>query len=75
MLSSTSIVEGGTINVSGTVVSPDANDTNTVSLNWGDGSAPTTIVLPVGQDTFSTTHTYLNNPAGVGSENYTITGP
>ena len=74
VLSSTSIVEGGAINVSGTVVSSDENDTNTVSLNWGDGSAPTTIVLPVGQDTFSTSHTYLNNPAGVGSENYTITG-
>ena len=74
VLSSTSIVEGGEIKVSGTVVSSDANDTNTVSLNWGDGSAPTTIFLPAGQDTFSTSHTYLNNPAGVGSENYTITG-
>ena len=72
VLSSTSIVEGGTVNVSGTIVSPGGIDTNTVSLNWGDGSAPTTIVLPAGQDTFSTSHTYLNNPAGVGSENYTI---
>ncbi len=27
----------------------------------------------MGQDTFSISHTYLNNPAGVGSENYTIT--
>ena len=72
VLSSTSIVEGGAVNVSGTIVSPDGIDTNTVALNWGDGSAPTTIVLPAGQDTFSTSHTYLNNPAGVGSENYTI---
>ena len=38
-------------------------------INWGDGSAATTIVLPPGQDTFSTSHTYLNNPPGVGSEN------
>ena len=72
VLSSTSIVEGGAINVSGTIVSSDGIDTNTVSLNWGDGSAPTTIFLAAGQDTFSTTHTYLNNPAGVASENYTI---
>ena len=72
VLSSTSIVEGGAVEVSGTVKSADANDSNTVALNWGDGSAPTTIVLPTGQDTFSTSHTYLNNPAGVGSENYTI---
>ena len=72
MLSSSSIVEGGTVTVSGTIDSPGGIDTNTVSINWGDGSAPTTIVLPPGQDTFSTTHTYLNNPAGVASENYTI---
>ena len=74
VLSSTSIVEGGEVNVSGTVVSTDENDTNTVALNWGDGSAPTTIFLPAGQDTFSTNHIYLQNPAGVGSENDTITG-
>ncbi len=72
VLSSSSIVEGGSVEVSGKVVSPGGIDTNTVSLNWGDGSAPTTIVLPMGQDTFSTIHTYLSNPAGVESENYTI---
>ena len=44
------------------------------ALNWGDGSSPTTIVLPSGQDSFSASHTYVNNPAGVGSEDYTITG-
>ena len=65
VLSSTSIVEGGTINVSGTVVSSDGNDTNTVTLNWGDGSVPTTIVLPAGQDTFSTTP-YLFEQSGRG---------
>ena len=73
-LSTSSIVEGGTINLSGTIKSPVGTDTNTVTLNWGDGAAPTTIALAAGQDTFATTHTYLNNPAGVGSENYTIVG-
>ncbi len=72
VLSSSSIVEGGTESVSGTIEGPGGIGTNTVSLNWGDGSTPTTIVLPAGDDTFSTTHTYLQNPAGVESENYTI---
>ena len=72
VLSSSSIVEGGTETVSGTIESLDGFDTNTVSLNWGDGSVPTTIVLPPGDDAFSTTHTYLQNPPGVGSENDTI---
>ena len=74
VLSSSSIDEGGTVNVSGTIVNPDGSDTDSVTLDWGDGSAPTTIVLPMGQDTFSTTHEYLSNPAGVESENYTIVG-
>ncbi len=46
VLSSSSIVEGGTETVSGTIESLDGFDTDTVSLNWGDGSVPTTIVLP-----------------------------
>ena len=40
VLSSSSIIEGGTVEVSGKVVSPDGSDMNTVALNWGDGSAP-----------------------------------
>ncbi len=74
ILSSSSIVEGGTVSVSGTIVSPDGIDDDSVTLDWGDGSAPTTIVLAMGQDTFSTTHEYLNNPAGVESEDDTIVG-
>ncbi len=74
VLSSSSIVEGGTETVSGTIKKPDGNATDTVSLDWGDGTAPTTIILPIGQDTFSTTHIYLQNPPGVASENYTIVG-
>ena len=62
VLSSSSIDENGTVTVSGTIVSPGGIHTNTVSIDWGDGSTPTTIVLPPGVDTFSTAHTYLNNP-------------
>ena len=73
-VSSSSIVEGGTVSLSGTIKNPDGAGANSVTLNWGDGSEPTTIILPAGQDTFSTTHTYLNNPAGVESENFTVVG-
>ena len=74
VLSSDQSRRRGAVHVSGVVVSADENEANTVALNWGDGSTPTTILLPVGQDAFSTTHTYLNNPVGVETENYTITG-
>jgi Ca2+-binding RTX toxin-like protein len=73
-LSSSSIVEGNSVNVSGTIVDPAGSDSNTVTLEWGDGSTPTTIVLAVGQHTFSTSHTFAANPAGVESQLYTIIG-
>jgi len=72
VLSSSSIAEGSAVTVSGTIVSPGGIDINTVSLNWGDGFQPTTIVLAPGVLTFSTSHTYLNNPAGVASKQYAI---
>jgi Ca2+-binding RTX toxin-like protein len=74
ILSSSSISENGTETVSGTIVSPGGIDTNTVSIDWGDGSSPTTLVLAPGVDTFSTPHIYLNNPAGVSSGSFTING-
>ncbi len=74
VLSSTSIVEGGTVSASGTIKIPGGAGTSSVTLSWGDGSEPTTIILPAGQDSFSTTHTYLNNPGGVQSQNYTVVG-
>ena len=74
VLSSSSIALGGIVDVSGTIVSPNASAASSVTLNWDDGSPPTTIVVPLGQDTFSTTHAFLTNPADVQSEVYTIVG-
>ena len=65
VLSSSSIDEGDTVTVSGTIVSPGGIDTNTVSIDWGDGSPPTTIVLPPGVYTFSTPP-YLSEQPGRG---------
>ena len=53
VLNSSSIDEGGTVAVSGTVVSPGGLDTDTVSIDWGDGSTPDTIVLNPGVSAFS----------------------
>ncbi len=72
VLSSSSIVEGGTVNVSGTITSPGGSDTNTVTLYWGDTAPATTITLAPGDDTFTASHTYLHNLPGVTSALYTI---
>ena len=72
VLSSPEIAEYGSVSVSGTILSPGGNHTNTVSIDWGDGSQAATIVLPPGDDTFSTLHTYPNNPPGAASTAYSI---
>ena len=75
VLSSSSIDENGTVTVSGTIVSPGGIHTNTVSIDWGDGSTDDHDRPRSGRTTRSpTTHTYLNNPAGVASGNYAING-
>jgi Ca2+-binding RTX toxin-like protein len=72
VLSQSNVEENATITASGTIESPGGIQTNTVVIDWGDGSTPTTIVLPAGTYTFSTPHTYLNNPPGAPSGSYTI---
>ncbi len=71
-LSSANITENDTEFVSGTIVSPGGIDTNTVAIDWGDGSVTTTLVLPPGVDTFVIPHTYLNNLPGTQSGSYPI---
>ncbi len=72
VLSTSTIDEYNSVTVSGTITSPGGIHTNTVSIDWGDMSQSTTIVLPPGVDTFSTSHTYLNIPYGMTSAVYTI---
>jgi hypothetical protein len=50
--------------LSGTFADPDALDTHSVAINWGDGSAVTTLNLAAGVFTFNANHQYLDNPAG-----------
>ncbi|MBW3539574.1 MAG: right-handed parallel beta-helix repeat-containing protein, partial [Planctomycetes bacterium] len=74
-LSDASINEGSSTTLSGSFVDPGA-DTFTVSINWGDGSAATTLSgsqvtknTSTGRWEFSAAHTYTDDNA---SDQYTI---
>jgi 6-phosphogluconolactonase (cycloisomerase 2 family) len=54
--------EGSPVTVSGTIVDPGVNDTHTVTVAWGDGTA-TTLATVNPDGTFTATHTYANNQA------------
>ena len=72
--SSPNVNENDTLTLNGTIISPGGLHTNTVVIDWGDGSPESTVVLPPGMTTFAPTHVYLNNPAGqpVGTSNIRV---
>src|SRR5262249_49748595 len=53
-----SFTEGGTLVLSGAFSDPLEGQTHTVVINWGDGSANTTLPLAAGVFTFSAAHRY-----------------
>lgn len=68
-----SIKEGGQATVTGTFTDPGTPDVHTVTINWGPGEAESVVTLPVGQRTFSLTHTYADdNPSGTTADAYVI---
>ena len=66
-----SLAVGTTLNLSGTIDDPTP-DLETVVLDWGDGSSPTTLQLPAGSTTFSASHDYAS-PLPGGATTATIT--
>jgi hypothetical protein len=58
--------EGNPINLTGAFNDPTANQTHTVVVSWGDGTANTTVNLPTGMSSFAIpSHTYEEeSPAG-----------
>ena len=74
-LSSGSINENTSTTLSGSFTDVETGDSHTVEINWGDGSAVTTVPLGAGVVAIpSTSHTYLDdNPTGTTSDSYTIT--
>lgn len=72
--SAASILENGSLSLSGVFTDPGVLDTHTVVIDWGDGSATTTLTLAAGVLTFGpASHTYLDdNPTGTASDSYPI---
>jgi hypothetical protein len=71
----TTIDENDVATLSGSFSDPDSGDTHTVTVDWGDGSSPTTLTsLSAGVFTFTATHRYLDdNPTATASDLNTIT--
>jgi len=58
-LTGDSVVAGTLATVQGTFADPDATDTHTVSVDWGDHST-SSVAVAAGVLSFSATHTYAN---------------
>ena len=73
-LSATSINENDSVTLSGSFSDPGTQDTHTVTIEWGDGSANTTLNLGAGVLNFAAqSHQYRDDdPTGTLSDNYTI---
>ena len=67
------ISENGFAALSGNISDADAGDAFTLTVDWGDGSAPQIFNYPAGTTSFSETHQYLDdNPIATASDSYTI---
>ncbi len=54
----TQIIEGQIATLNGIFSDPGTNDSHSVTIDWGDGSIPTTTNLPIGARNFTATHLY-----------------
>ena len=62
------IIENGMATLSGNITDPDVGDVFSLTVNWGDGSAPQVFNYGAGTTSFSQTHQYLDdNPSGTPS--------
>jgi hypothetical protein len=67
------INENGSVALTGSFTDPGTDDMHTVVINWGDGSANTTLSLAAGVLSFDATHKYLDdNPGNTASDPYGI---
>jgi PKD repeat protein len=69
-LTANSPAAGSAATLTGSFTDPDATDTHTVSVTWGDTSTGT-LALGAGVGSFSVTHTYANS--GTYHANVTVT--
>lgn len=65
--------EGSAATLTGTINDPGTEDTFTLVVDWGDGSAAETFNYAAGTTSFSETHTYVDdNPTATASDSYTV---
>ena len=69
-LAQTTIDENDLASLSGEFLDPGSLDIHSLKVNWGDGSALETVVLPDGDRDFNLTHRYLEDS---GTDSYPIT--
>src|SRR5205823_14893720 len=58
-----SVASNGVATLAGIIGDVGSNDTFTLLVDWGDGSAVETVSYPAGTTTFSRTHAYVNPSA------------
>jgi hypothetical protein len=69
----TAIDENGLVGLSGSFTDPGVLDTHEVTIDWGDGSVPTALVLPPGVTSIPLTqHRYLDDPADGETYSFTV---
>lgn len=72
-LSANPIVENDLATLSGAFSDPDVSDTHDITIDWGDGTTPTSLSLAAGVLGFSTSHRYLDdNPTATAFDVYLI---
>ncbi len=65
--------EGSSLTLNGSFTDPNAGDTHTVVINWGDGTSNSTLSLTPGARTFSATRQFTDdNPTGSPANIYTL---
>jgi hypothetical protein len=73
-LTADSILEGGSVTLTGSFIDPGVADLHVVVINWGDGSSETVMNLQAGFYTFNAIHLFLDdNPTETSSDTYKIT--
>ena len=72
-LSAAAIDEDGSVQLTGVLIDPGTQDSQTVLVDWGDGSAVQTVSLAAGQTTLDIGHRYADdNPSGTPVDTYTV---
>ena len=72
-VSAVAVNEGDVATVTGTISDPNAGDSFTLLVSWGEGGAPEEYELPAGTTSFEVTHVYEDDaPINTPSDNYEV---